>query len=165
MRKRVVILSANCLQDAAPTPPEQSDLRPDRGVEQRQQLIALVEHRVGTIDLKSDQRAVIFVTAARAKLRFIHTKSTHRLPGKIDASPVHQIAPHVLPEVCQLKCAAGDIGQALPLGVTITADVEDKPPDRIGAAPAVVEQLRKSLVSPNALILLEGADQIEEWLD
>jgi hypothetical protein len=76
-----------------------------------------------------------------------------------------QIAADVLPEIRQLQRGAGVVGEALALLVAIPADIEDETPDGIGAAAAIIGELLERIVARDALVLLEGVDQIEERLD
>src|SRR5207244_9236865 len=56
-------------------------------------------------------------------------------------------------------------GQFLALRIAVATDVQHEPADGIGAATAVVEELVEGVVARDALVLLEGIDQVEERVD
>ena len=64
-----------------------------------------------------------------------------------------------------MKSGAGFVGEFSALFVVISAEGKDDSADGIGAAGAVVDKFFKRFVSLNALILLEGVDQVEEGFD
>ena len=68
------------------------------------------------------------------------------LLGQVDAADV-EIAAHVLPEIGELQGGADVIGQGRPRLVERLAEVKHQPPDRVGGAAAIVEQLIERLVS------------------
>src|SRR5439155_9067992 len=45
------------------------------------------------------------------------------------------------------------------------ADIKYQPPDRVGAAAAVIDELLEGVIARDALVLLEGVDEIEERVD
>jgi len=67
--------------------------------------------------------------------------------GRINAILAFEKIPaNVLPEVGKLQRRTGGVRQELPLFVAISAHIKYKPPDRIGAASAVIDHLLKGLI-------------------
>ena len=86
-----------------------------------------------------------------------------QIERQVDAV-LEQVHGHVLPEVGELQGGAGGVGEALPLGVGIAAEIEHQPPHRVGGVAAVVEDVVPVAVAGHGLVLHEGADQVGEGL-
>jgi hypothetical protein len=76
----------------------------------------------------------------------------------VDAA-ARQVHAQVLPEVDQLQRAADGVGLAQRRRVADAVQVQQQPPDRVGRAAAVVQQLRAVGVARVAHVLLEGVEQ------
>ncbi len=79
-------------------------------------------------------------------------------------SRCEDVAAHILPEIGQLQCGAGLVGENLAGLVAIPAQIQNQPAHGIGAAAAIVQDLRIRLIARHALILFKGVDQVKKWL-
>ena len=75
-----------------------------------------------------------------------------------------QVHRDVLPEIGELQRRAGGVGEPLPLGVAVAAQVQHQPADGVRRIAAVVEQLVPVSVARDGLVLHERANQIGERL-
>ena len=115
--------------------------------------VHLEAHQLGERRREAPRRQVVVAVAEAAAV----------LLRQVDAADV-EVAGHVLPEVGQLQRRADAIGQSRPLRVERLAQIQHQPADRVGGVAAVVEQLLEGLVALDALVLLEGREQVEERL-
>jgi hypothetical protein len=102
---------------------------------------------------------------AISNLLFADSKLQHGIRGKINAIAIQNIGTNILPEIGELKSAAGLVGQFLALSIAIAAKVENQTADGIGAAAAIIENFGKRLVSQHALILFKCVDQVKKRLN
>src|SRR5437899_5741448 len=63
----------------------------------------------------------------------------------INAAPL-EIARHVLPEIGKLQRSTRVVGELLPLGVAITAQVKHQAAHRVGRIAAIAEHVRPSRI-------------------
>jgi hypothetical protein len=165
MGEGVVALTAYRVENGSSSLGEKGDVFPHGRAEQGKQGVAVAEHGGGAIHFEADHFPVILITMSFAELVFGDGEPLHRFPGEVDAIAFQQIAVNILPEIGQLEGAARFIRQALAFGIAVATHVQNEPADRIGASPAIIEQLVKGIVSGHALILFEGIDKVQKWLD
>lgn len=94
------------------------------------------------------------------------------LAGEVDAVAFEEIALDILPEVGELEGGAGGVGHAGAILIAIKARVdagegEDDASDGIGAPFAVVDEAVPVFVLTDALIVLEGVEEMMEggWVE
>ncbi len=73
-----------------------------------------------------------------------------------------EIDADVLPEIRELQPGADVIGEKVQLFLAMTVQQQDQPADRVRAATAIVEHLRKIRVAPLDHVLLERGEQVGE---
>lgn len=83
----------------------------------------------------------------------------------VDAVALDEVAADILPEVGELESGADVVGEAEEIGLCfwrVAVEHQDDAADGIRAAGAVIEQLIPGFVASDALILLEGEDEVFE---
>lgn len=153
---------------------EQPDHRPCLRTDPLEQRFALLEQPPSALDTRTNEPARF------GQKRVVHGPSLSRalaepslkivdadqLPGDVNPIAVEDIALHILPMVCELQGGADSVAEGEePSLARLTADHQHESAHGVGAATAILDQLRPGVVAGHGLILLEGADQPLERLD
>src|SRR5207249_3967497 len=136
----VVASGLDAGEDGEAAAGEDADLVPEPPPDHVGERQAALEQRAGTGDLEREQVAEARVHAARGERLVAPGAAREILLRQVDAAAV-EVARHVLPEVGQLERRADVVGAALARGVAMAEEREHEPPDGIGRAAAVAEQV------------------------
>ena len=122
------------------------------------------EQAASSSDQFFHERDVPFVEPALDDVRLGEIVGRERVQGNIDASFL-EIARYILPKICQLQRRAGVIGKALPLAITISAQIQHDATDRVRRVNTIIDNSFPCRVALHRLVLAESTEQIRKRLD
>src|SRR5262249_8275326 len=99
--------------------------------------------------------------AALRDLNFCDTEALEAFERKIDAA-LAVVYRDVLPEVSELQCGAGVVGEVLAFRVGVAAEAKDEMADGVRGVLAVVEDVSEGRKARDGLVAAEGDEQIGE---
>src|SRR6185437_4428211 len=158
-----IILAFDGVQDFLSTTAEQFNIDGEIAaylIDERQPAL---EPFPGTLDFKAHHFDELSGIVFMGDVGFSDTVIAKIFQRQID-SAFFVVGADVLPEICELKSGAGEIGKALPFIITISPKIEHKMADGVGGVAAVPEQIIEGLVTSDPLVLAECRQQIGEGL-
>jgi hypothetical protein len=157
----VVALLFDFEENGGAAEPSQADFPAEQFVEAGGQGTAEVEQVPGAVDLKLDTGGDFRTELTAEKPGFVESKGAHVLLGEVN--PVfEEIDGDILPKVGELERGADVVGEKMFFLPVVIVEMEDKPPDRVGTAPAVVEEFSVVFVTFFDHVLAEGGEEIAE---
>src|SRR5260370_9051396 len=117
----------------------------------------------GALNLNPHHLAEGLSVAVRSDVFLAHPEPAKALDRQINAA-FGVVDAHVLPEICQLQRAAGEIGKLLAFGVIVAAEVEHKMAYWVGRITAVSQEIIEAFVARDGLVLTEGTQQVREFV-
>src|SRR6266849_6594155 len=103
------------------------------------------------------------VEAAMDDVGFGEAVGSGNVERDVDAADF-EVAPDVLPEIGELECGTGGVGEALARLVAITAEVEDETADGISRVHAIVDDRIPVGIALHRLVLTKGFQKVGEVL-
>src|ERR1019366_9289394 len=154
-----VILPLNCVQDFLSAAAEKIEIDGQFAIDFSNQRHALTKPVAGAFDFELHHRAKGWCVLVIRDVALADVEAAKIFERKIDTA-LFVIDADVLPEVGELQCRAGEVGELLALGVAVSAKVEYEMADRIRGIAAIGQHVVESFEACDSLILAEGAEQV-----
>src|SRR6266496_1367265 len=156
-------LALNCVQNLLAATAEEFNVDRQLTTDFTDQRKATLKPLARSVYFKSHHLAQLFSVFAVANVVCADAVPLKVLKRQIDSS-FGKIGAHVLPEIRQLQGCAGEIGELLTFGVSISAQIQHKVTNWIRRIAAVSQQVLERLISRRGLVLAKGGQQIGKFV-
>src|SRR5260370_4469255 len=163
MVERVIAAGLDGVEYGKTAAAEHFEIDAEAGVDHFCERHALGEQRARASEQMLHQVNVTVVEAALYEVGFGKAVRRGDIERNVNAA-LFEVARDVLPEIGELQCSAGGVGELLALLITIAAEIENEAADGIRGIDAIVQDRVPSGITLHRLVLAKGFEQVGEGL-
>src|SRR6266404_6612794 len=163
MVERVIAAGLDGVEYGKTAAAEHFEIDAEAGVDHFCERHALGEQRARASDQILHQVNVTVVEAALYEVGFGKAVRRGDIERNVNAA-LFEVARDVLPEIGELQCSAGGVGELLALLITIAAEIENEAADWACRIDAIIQDRVPSGIPLDRLILAKGFEQVGEGL-